>query len=129
MSQNPYYKKYLKYKLKYNNLKNKLAIKYVRKPTIIIEHSLIQTITSELHLEKDIKKVTTIDGINFTGNAEAGSTILLNWDNLSRTVIAEQSGTWRVYFAPSEIPVDSANSILAATVNTIVGVATITIWP
>jgi len=79
MLQNSYYKKYLKYKLKYNNLKNGLAIKYVRKPTILIEHSLIQTITSELHLEKDIKKVTTIDGINFTLHIDKIYDILRNY--------------------------------------------------
>ena len=44
MSQNPYYKKYLKYKLKYNNLKNKFSGKYAHKPTVIIKHSLIQVI-------------------------------------------------------------------------------------
>ena len=79
MSQNSYYKKYLKYKIKYNNLKNELARKYIHKPTILIKHSLIQTITSELHLEKDIKKVTTIDSINFKLNMDRVYDILRNY--------------------------------------------------
>ena len=79
MSQNSYYKKYLKYKIKYNNLKNNLARKYIHKPTILIKHSLIQTITSELHLEKDIKKVTTIDSINFKLNIDKVYDILRNY--------------------------------------------------
>ena len=54
------------------------------------------------------------DGFTLEGTAEPRSTVELTWGTLRRSVIAAADGAWSVRFAPTEIPADTASSLLLA---------------
>ena len=53
-------------------------------------------------------------GVRLHGTAEAGSTVVITWGTLSRTVTADASGAWSYQVAPAEMPPDDPNSVVTA---------------
>jgi hypothetical protein len=52
-------------------------------------------------------------GVDFTGTAEAGSAVTVNFDKVSKTVVADAGGGWSVNYKPAEVPIPGGYSVTA----------------
>jgi len=61
-----------------------------------------------------INAADRVSGFMLTGSSEVGSSIEIQWEQLTRTVITDQYGSWTIFISPTEIPSDTSTSVLTA---------------
>ena len=61
-----------------------------------------------------INAADRVSGFMLTGTSEVGSSIEIQWEQLTRTVITDKYGFWTISILPTEIPLDTTTSVLTA---------------
>ncbi|MGC1443485.1 MAG: Ig-like domain-containing protein [Burkholderiaceae bacterium] len=59
--------------------------------------------------DNTVDAADALNGVSLQGSAQAGSTIQIQWENLSRTTTADNAGRWQVSF--SSLPADGDTSV------------------
>ncbi|WP_137680179.1 putative Ig domain-containing protein [Aurantiacibacter suaedae] len=66
----------------------------------------------------DVVDRTEAEGpVSVSGTGEAGSTLTVNWGDVSKTVTVGADGTWTAEFAASEVPANGSYAITASAVD------------
>jgi len=72
------------------------------------------TVSTQVGTDNAINQVEQAAGVNLTGTAEPGSSVVVTMGAVSHTVTAGVNGTWNATFAASEIPTGTYDATVTA---------------